>query len=292
MSSSEDRKFRNQNTLTKVLVPEEIDLIVSSDPANGARNPSADGSTFQILLQDGIKIPSDAKNINVSVEESTVWWVVPNIETGVNDTFYITGPRASDDALTPYVVVVPQGLYDLTALNQTIQRDLENQGAKTTPDPIITLLPDDATQKAEMRFSYIGTEVDFTPLNTFREILGWGSEIVGPNIIAPTTYLAPNIAQFNQVNYFLVHSDLVSKGIRFNNDYSQTISQVLINVPPGSQIVSTPFNPAKSQAGELAGATRTALRFWLTDDRNRLVNTNGEYWTARVKITYLHAHWI
>ena len=86
MSSSEDRKFRNQNTLTKVLVPEEIDLIVSSDPANGARNPSADGSTFQILLQDGIKIPSDAKNINVSVEESTVWWVVPNIETGVNDT--------------------------------------------------------------------------------------------------------------------------------------------------------------------------------------------------------------
>ena len=75
--------------------------------------------------------------------------------------------------------------------------------------------------------------------------------------------------------------------IRFNNNYNQTIGQVLIDVAPGSQIVSKPFNPARINAPELAGATRTNLRFWLTDDEDRRVDTNSEYWTARIVIHYL-----
>ena len=58
-------------------------MIVSSDPSQGAVNRSPDGSYFEIQLQDGLMLPRDALNINISVEESTVWWVVPNIITGV-----------------------------------------------------------------------------------------------------------------------------------------------------------------------------------------------------------------
>ena len=66
-------------------IPEEISLIVSSDPQAGAINVSRDGSQFEIQLDgEGISIPKDAININVSVEESTVWWVIPNIIEGVN----------------------------------------------------------------------------------------------------------------------------------------------------------------------------------------------------------------
>ena len=79
----------------------------------------------------------------------------------------------------------------------------------------------------------------------------------------------------------------MNKGIRFNNSYNQTVAQVLIDVAPGSQIVSTPFNPAKCNAQELAGSKRTNLRFWLTDDKQRNVNTNGEYFTARIVIHYM-----
>ena len=80
---------------------------------------------------------------------------------------------------------------------------------------------------------------------------------------------------------------MTNKGIRFNNNYNQTIGQVLIDVPSGSQIVSKPFNPARVNAPELAGTTRTNLRFWLTDDEDRRVNTNNEYWSARIVIHYL-----
>ena len=119
-----------------------------------------------------------------------------------------------------------------------------------------------------------------------REILGFNSAVYGPYINAPVNILADTTAAFNTVNYFLIHSDIVSKGVRFNNTYNQTIAQVLINVAPGSQIVSTPFNPARSDASDLAGSRRSNLRFWLTDDQDRPVNTNNENWSARIVIHY------
>ncbi len=267
-------------------IPEEISMLVSSDPEAGATNVSSDGSYFEVQLQDGLKIPSDALNVNIEVEEASVWWVVPNIITGQNDKMYITAPDTAD-VVQNYVITIPQGLYDLSGLNQAVLRELENAGAKIDPDPVITMTPDEATQKVEIRFNYSTVSIDFTQSDTFREILGFDSQIYGTYPSAPINVLAPNVAQFNQVNYFLLHSDLTNKGIRFNNNYNQTISQILIDVPPGSQIVSKPFNPAKISAPELAGTNRTNLRFWLTDDSNRRVNTNGEYFTARIVIHYL-----
>ena len=275
-------------------IPEEISLIVSSDPDAGAINISPDGSQFEIQLDDeGISIPKDAINVNVSVEESTVWWVIPNIITGENDTFYIYGDNDATPAVPQlFTVVIPQGLYDLGGLNQAVGAQLETLGARTVggsgePLPLISLTPDAATQKVRIRFNYNNVYVDFQPNNTPREILGFGAEQFGPYAGAPLSILAESIAALNQVNFFLLGSDLVNKGIRFNNRYNQTISQILIDVAPGSQIVSTPFNPAKCNAQELAGSKRTNLRFWLTDDKQRNVNTNGEYFTARISIHYM-----
>jgi hypothetical protein len=368
-------------------VPQELSMIVSSNPANGAKNRSADGSSFEITLQDGLEIPNGSQNISVSVEEATVWWVVPNI-TDVNNKMYLSGGTAgsttssaelgynqanilmelvtlagetfsrlkitavtgtlptglfsygysiridegvytgkvyeileivtdttallemkisltSDSITNPvnfsrivpdgytsddYTITIPKGLYDLAGLNQAIARELELAGARNNPDPLITLTPDESTQKVEIRFNYSNVTVDFDDLsatNNFREILGFDSLSYGPFSPAPHPELAPFSAAFNSINYFLIHSDLSNKGIRFNNEYSQTIAQVLINISPGSQIVSTPFNPAKVATPELHGVKRTNLRFWLTDDSNRPVDTNGEYWSARIVIRYL-----
>ena len=148
--------------MSSFVVPEEISMIVSSDPNSGATNISSDGSYFEVQLQDGLKIPKDALNVNIAVEEATVWWVVPNIITGQNDKLYITGPDTSD-VVQNYVITIPQGLYDLAGLNQAVLRELENAGAKIDPDPLITLTPDEPTQKVEIRFNYPTVEVNFTP---------------------------------------------------------------------------------------------------------------------------------
>lgn len=269
-----------------MVIPEEISMILSSDPAAGAINRSGDGSYFEVQLQDALQIPKEALNVNISVEESAIWWTVPNIISNENNRMYITGPD-TNDVVQNYIIDIPQGLYDLSGINQAILRELENQGAKINPDPLITLSPDEATQKVQIRFNYPTVIIDFTPNNTPREILGFNSQVLGPYVGAPVNILANNTAAFNQVNYFLLHSDLTNKGIRFNNNYSQVISQVLIDVNPGSQIISKPYHPARINAQELAGAKRTNLRIWLTDDKNRPVNTNNEYFTVRIVIHYL-----
>lgn len=274
-----------------MFIEEEVSFLVSSDPAQGAVNVNEGGNAFEIQLDQPIEIPKDAINVNVSVEESTIWWVVPNVITNENDTFYVFGDlEAGGQQL--FQIQIEQGLYDLTGLNNSLQSGLEKAGARTldalnNPLPLVSLAPDDATQKVIIRFNYPNVYVDFQPGNTPREILGFDALQYGPFPGAPQDELAPNVASFNQVNYFLIASDLVQKGIRFNNRYNQVITQVLINVAPGSQIVSTPFNPAKSPAQELAGAKRSNIRFRLTDDKLRPVNTNSEYWTCRVVIRYM-----
>jgi hypothetical protein len=274
------------------LVSEEIDLIFSSATASGARNKTADGSSFNIQLEEGLQIPKDARNVNLQVETATIWNVSPNIITGTNDQLYITCPRESDSASTVYQLTIPQGLYSLSDLNQAIQRELSNAGAKITPDACVTLLADTATNKTEFRFNYTGIEIDFTQTDTFRDVLGFNSQVVGPNATAPLIYLADNVADFAVIEYYLIHSDLVNRGVRFNNNYSQIISQVLITAPPGSQIVHTPFHPAKSNAQDLAGNLRRNIKFWLTDQDDNLVSTNSEDYSVGIKITYQIPQWI
>ena len=267
-------------------ITKEISLIVSSEPSQGASNVSSDGSSFQINLEGGnILVPTDAKTCEVRVDQSTIWWSIPNIITGQNDKLYITCPNVAGTS-TPYIITLPQGLYDLPAINLAVQRELQNAGAKIDPKPSLSISGDDSVQKVELIRNYPATEIDFTQPDTFRDILGFNSRIITGTLTAPITTLGDNTANFNTLNYFLIGSDLVSQGIRFNSNYNQTIAQVLVDVAPGSQIVSQPFNPARCDASNLIGAKRTSLRFFLTDDKNRPVNTAGEYWSARIVISY------
>ncbi len=258
-------------------VHHEIPIIVNSNPASGAQNVSADGSSFEIILEDPIDIPLDAKSATVQVDEATIWWVIPNILTGVNDTFSI------DDGGGPYVITIDQGLYDLSGLQQSTESAVVAAGG---PAGMFTFLADTATQKVIIRVNLAGVTIDFSIAQTFRTILGFNSQVLGPTVAASTDFQGDNVAALNTIDYFLIHSDIVSRGIRTNNKYDQTIAQVLIDTPPGSQIVSRPFNPPKSPAWELIGGLKKRIRFWLTDQSNSLVNTNSEFWSARIIIKY------
>jgi len=275
--------------MSAVLVPKEISLLVSSDTASGAFNVSSDGSRFSINLEGGLVIPNDALNLTLVVESSSVWYVTPNILTGVNDSFEVKGFSASD-VLTEYTVTIPQGLYDLTSLSASILRNLELQDAKIDPLPLISFSSDVATQKVILRLNYTNVSVDFAVANTPRLILGYDSKVIGPLAGAPEDVEADNAAAFNTVNSFLIHSDLTNKGIRVNSTYNQSISQVLIDASPGSLLNHSDRHPPKIDAQELAGSNRSNFNFWLTDENNNAVDTAGEAWGARLAIRWLQPH--
>jgi hypothetical protein len=267
---------------SKHLVPQEMTILVSSDPIAGAKNISPTGDSFTVQLTDNLAIPSGALNVNLSVQEATVWNVVPNISAALgNNKMYIT------EGGTPHNLTIPDGLYDLVEFNATIARLLENSGATTVPSPLVAFTGDDATQKVVMRVNYVNVVVDYTPADTPRLILGFDATVFPVNPAAPVNYFAPNTANFNTVEYFLIHTDLIQKGISVNGNYNQSIATVLITEPPGSQIVSSPQNPPAIDAQDLAGTSKKTFRVWITDQNNNFIDTLSEVFTARIKISYL-----
>ena len=264
-----------------------LPIVASSDPAAGAQNLSDDGSQFEVQLDTPIVIPKEAKNCVIRVLQAQVWWTIPNIVTGVNDQFRCT----YDDGILEVTqqVTIPQGLYDLDALNQAIDVQLQAVGF---PEGLFTLIADNATQKVIIQandpYATTGLRIDFTISNSIREILGFDSQLLpaGGNTTQQEQFIGDNTANFNTVNSLLIHSDLTSRGILVNNTYNQSIVQVVPDVEVGSLITFRPFQPLRIPCPDLQGATRNSLRFWLTSEVNERVDTAGEYWNVNLEISY------
>lgn len=267
-----------------MFVSYQIPMILSSSTSDGAQDKSDDGSSFSITLDRPIEIPSHAKHCWVECQSSEVWNTVPNIITGVNDKLYFsTQPPATPQAGN-HIITIPQGLYDVSELNLAIGRQIRKLTTFIN-DSIIFIIGDSATSKTILNVGS-GVVVDFTQNDTFRDMLGFTSQTLDA-IGGNSEFVSDNSAKFNTVNYFLIHSDIVNKGLRNNNRYLQTVSQVLIDKPAGSQILSAPFNVPKIPAQELIGDKRNKINIWLTDQNNNRVNTAGEDFSIRLVINYV-----
>ena len=247
---------------------------------------SVNGGSFELNFQPKLTLPpKKIRNPTLEVDSALVWWNTSNVEEKVNDKIYITGPDATNDhTVSLYEITIPSGLYDVAQLQEAIERQLENKGARSDPEPLITLSPDEATNRVELQLNYSTVIVDFTPLDTFRDMLGMNSQIIGPSAIIPFTKLADEVARFNTTEYFLIHSSLVQDGIAVNNVYSQVIARVNIDVEVGTQIV---FDPRRPRQIPLDGLDASRVRFWLTDQSNREINTNTEDWTVGITVRWL-----
>ena len=262
------------------------DLLVSSSPDQGALNLSEDGSSFEVKLEDAITIPDKARNIKLEVQRALVWNNMPNIYTGVNDKIYINGPN-TDDVQTSFVVTIAQGSYDLQTLTNDILADLEVQGAKTEPLSLISLDADVATGKVEVSLNYPTVQIEMRSWNTFHKILGLNEELYTvPTGKTTHTFLADNVANFAAVESILVHSDITSKGLSINGQYSQTVAQILPDVRSGSLIVFQPLSPLKIDCDNLKGTNLESFRVWITNEKGESISTNGEYYSMLLKLSF------
>lgn len=261
----------------------KLPLLFSSDPASGAENVSPTGGSFSVTLETPLSIPREAHNCYVTCQEASAWWTMFNVVFDVNDQIEVT----YDDGGGPATVIltIDPGLYDLDHLSAEVSRELH---AATFPDDLFVFVPDTSTGKTVIQFNYALTRIDFTSARNFANLLGFDERLVP--LAAVTTGVqyekGDNIANFNSINYLTITSDIVSRGLATNGKYFGVIAQVLINVPPGSQILSTPFNPPEIPTPELIGESRKRVSFRLTDQNNNQVNTQGEFFTARLVIHY------
>lgn len=257
-----------------------IPLFVSADPALGAINLTSGNDRFSVQFKRTIIIPNDAMNLTLECLNATIWWTVLNVELGINDLF-----RIEEDTVAVHTVTLEPGLYDISGLNSAINTLLINEGLASGS---VTLTGDKSTQKVLLSFTVAGLQVEWIP-QSFFSLVGFNSGQFVPSggfTTGAFTELAPNIAAFSDISSFLVHTSLLQSGIPLGDTESQTLANPQITAPPGSLINFNPFNPIQLNVNHLRGQNINEASFWVTDQLNRIVDFNGEFFTLLVVLRY------
>jgi hypothetical protein len=253
-----------------MLVPIEVPILISSNPTLGNVKVTDNGSSVEVVLNQSVDIPQDALSLYVEAESTTMWNTNPNVILGVNDTIIIDGIS----------YFFPEGLYDLTAINKQVALFVNS------PTKYV-FTADDVSGKLILTInSAVLTTIDFATMYYF---FGYnpGSYSNAGFLGVPYLLYAPKKANFNYTNYYLVHCNLVPNGLLYNNSYSSIVTDIPIEVGTLEQIVYTPTNPCRLDCGNLAGSKITSIKVWITDDSNRLIKTNDEYFSVRLSINYM-----
>lgn len=274
-----------------------FDFLVSSNPALGAVNKSADGSSFRINLENnGLGIPSNAVNVQLQVIGGEVWYNTPNIVAGTNNRLNFTyGPTAG--AALPYFVDIPTGLYSVNEIQPTIERELikkysgdANIIAMVATHKIV-IEAEENQGKVKVQFGVdvagantFGLTCDFTQPQTIGSVLGFNQLITAT--VSGSYFFSNTDPRFNGFNYYLVQSDIADSGIRIGPTFNQILAKVLVTTKPQTQLLYEPANPTLISVDSLAGDNRREYTFRLLTDSLAPVDTQGEYWSMQLRISY------
>lgn len=255
--------------------------LFSSATALGAQTVSLDGSTFTSYLLPGFQIPPNAFGVELGVVQASIWYNQYNVSETNNKFEFLR----NDGALLE--IFIDPGLYSFDELNRT----LKNVLLFTYGISNYSLSPVQASQKVSEVFTVTPNPSIirvYWNLGTFQDLLGFDVGRVTSNAVGTSgSYIGDKTAKFNQIDFYIISTSLLSRGIRQNNKFAGICAQVPINNIPGSLVTFEPQNITWTACPELAnGTTTNVVTSILTDSSGRPVNTRGEAWSFSIMIRY------
>ena len=263
-------------------MPEKT-ILINSQYGHSLSN---DGSTFSMNLQPPLVVPKDAEPM-IEVVEATAWHTAENIKAGVNDVFKVSFANVSSNAVQ--TMTFPPGIYNLTSLNLRLSHflidlGLDSQtlkfvGVQATSSLLLHATPDAASGNITVNFT------DATM--SMRSFLGFENN---PSVTFTQegSATANNTAKFDSIQYYVLECMGFNVSGSYKEDGNSNSSAIAVIVPdvqPSQQILYRPHHPLKLHAN-IAGGTVSRLEFRLCDHLHQPVNTNDEYYSARIRITY------
>ena len=238
---------------------------------------NVNGGQFITTLPEPIRIPSDIKRVQCKVIGASIWNGIPNIETDCELIFETPNTGVVR-------VLIPKGQYSVTLLESTLNRSLQNLGIN--PSTLI-LAGDDATGKIYFDLATIGSRISFFGEPELSQLLGFPLDYESPlTTMINQVITAPNVAQFNNVNTFQIHSTITAKGILVNNKFTQLVAIIPVTAAPGSLIIYDPTNPQITFCRNLIGSSVQSITSWLTNEKGEVLDTNGESWSYVVELKW------
>jgi hypothetical protein len=258
---------------------QEFSYIFSSADENDPVDKIADGTQFSVRPNHPFTMPANAFDCTAEVVSASMWNSVPNVSVGLaNNKFYVYYGGAL------YTVEIPDGLYSVSSLNATVSKSLVNQGL---PADVVAITGNQSTQSIVLSFNYVGSYADFTQTNACRVLLGFDARLAP---LIPTTIVGQSedgdeVAEFNNIERFLLKTDLVNGNIPTNQNSDQTVASVPIQSKTGDQVVYSPINPIRVDCSNLRGIGRDVATFRITDEKGEPAITN-EAWSMLMVFRY------
>jgi hypothetical protein len=200
-------------------------------------------------------------NYEVALLELDTYYTFPNITEKNNTLKY---RKVGEAWIT---LKIPTGSYEIHSIRDWIFKKVGDKKK-------IILQSDGSTLKCTLTIEK-GYEVSFEVDDSIANLLGFKKRTYpeGEN-------LGEEIVNILQINSILVHMDIVK------NSYIKGVSEPVIyaffpNVQPGVKIVETPRNLVYLP---ITTNYITSIQVWLTDQDNKLLNTQGEYLTVRLHL--------
>ena len=204
------------------------------------------------------------KTYEMALVNLETYYSFPNIDATNNVFKY-----SPDDGVTWFTIHIPEGSYDITDINRTIQQQMNRHGHEG-----IVLSANTNTLKSVLTLKN-DYQVDFTQPNSLWNVLGFKEEIYDQEYQE-----SENVVNILSINSLLVNVDIIS-GSYVNGASLNTIYSFFPNVSPGFKIVETPVNLVYLP---VTLDTIHSLETSLTDGNGVSLNLRGEMLTMRFNI--------
>jgi hypothetical protein len=254
-------------------------LKVSSDQSGTPVNNPLTGDEFSVVLTTPIKVPHGAQIMPI---KATSWHTSPNISVArSNNQFSYTAAAPAPNPGT-YQFALPDGLYAYQDIQDEITNVMIANGHGALLTPVFTFSPLFASGKMQIVITALGYSIDFTIANSIRDVIGFGSVVLGPPGAVPTTYTGGNKADFPQG----VLAQIINMDLAFDSYIGGTSANAVFTISLAS---FTPNSTIREEnyPGFTIPATVgyiTKFRVWLSDQAGRRIGLNGNTYSLDFNI--------
>lgn len=227
-------------------------------------------SNFTVRFTSPLKLEGNTNDWEFALIHTSLWYNFYNVSTALGNNVI----RYSHDSGSTWTTVTfPDGLYNITNLNNYLQQQIENNGHTVNK---LKILANFSLLKVQLYIEAGSNyQVDLqSSVSSFHSFLGFDSGIYTSGGF--TT--AQNIANItNNINTLEIHCSLVNREYTYENGKKSDIIYTLSpNEPPGSLMIRSPVNPVYLPVNT---TYIESIRMQITDDRNNQISFNGEQCT-------------
>jgi len=256
----------NTISLLEKLVDTNMTLVTRSRPRFTQLIGANLASSVSRIVYSPAIVLDETKQYELGLKYLATYYGFPNIITGVNDsfTYWTTTPP---DLPSWKTIVLPQGSYELSKINEAIQLQMKLNGdydsINDTYNVVIGGNESTFHSTLTIRNSY---KVDFTSPTSLASTLGFNNQIY-------TADYQESENEVNILNVTTIHLNVsIIKGSYHNGSVSQTLFSFFPDVSPGFKIVKDVVNPTYLRTND---TLITEILYTITDQNGTPLD-NGD----------------